>query len=286
MEDIRIINESMPVIQINFDEIKRGLGETLEKYQGIIVTEQTLSGCKATQKELAGIRIKIDTYRKEKSKELSKPIKAFEEQYKDLIQMIEEAEQPIKEGIKVFDDARRDEKRQQAKEIIDRTIELFKLNEVYACQLTVLDSYTNLTAKEGDVKEDVEQRAFSLSIQQNRDEEIRQIIRSTIDQENTRLKTKMTEEQFAKVITRVGLSTVEILDEIRKRAEQIYKAENSDHEVVEAPQNIANTTDNRKIYYVIYHAVGTLQDLKSISAFMQQHNIDYEVKDQGEYTDE
>lgn len=282
MEDIRIINESMPVIQINFDEIKRGLTETLTKYQGIVVTEQTLSGCKATQKELAGIRNKIDTYRKEKSKELSKPIKAFEEQCKDLIQMIEEAEQPIKDGIKVFDDARREEKRQQAQEIIDNAIALFNLNEVYACQLTILDSYMNLTAKLGDVKEDIEQRAFSLSIQQNRDEEIRAIIQATIDIENQRLKTKMTIDDYKTIVTRAGLSTVEILDEIHKRADQIYKAENSDQEVLESLYTNEIYDVDQNIYFAIYKVVGKHQDLTRLSAFLKQNKYSYEVLDQGE----
>ena len=107
MEDIRIINEVMPVIEVNFEEVKKALAETLTKYENIVVTEETLSGCKATQKELAGVRTKIDTYRKDKKKALSEPIIAFENQCKELIALIEKAEQPIKDGIKVFDDKKK-----------------------------------------------------------------------------------------------------------------------------------------------------------------------------------
>ena len=59
------------------------------------------------------MRIKIDTYRKDKKKELSKPIAVFEDQCKDLISLIEKAEQPIKDGIKVFDD---EKKRREAED--------------------------------------------------------------------------------------------------------------------------------------------------------------------------
>ena len=83
--EVRILNEIKPVIEINFDHLKTTLTETLEKYNGIIVTEETLSGCKATQKELAGVRNKIDRYRIDKKKELSKPITAFENQCKELV---------------------------------------------------------------------------------------------------------------------------------------------------------------------------------------------------------
>ena len=118
MEDIRIIEEQLPVIKINFDQLKEGLSETLKIYKNIVVTEETLPGCKQTQKELAGIRIKLDTYRKDKKKKLSKPIEAFENQRKELISLIEQAEAPIKDGIKVFDDQKREEKRLAAVKLI------------------------------------------------------------------------------------------------------------------------------------------------------------------------
>ena len=48
--DIKIEEETLPVIRINFDAMKDALTGTLEKYKGIVVTKETLSGCKATQK--------------------------------------------------------------------------------------------------------------------------------------------------------------------------------------------------------------------------------------------
>ena len=43
---------------------------------------------------------------------------AFEEQCKELIGLVEQVERPIKEGISVFDDEKRAEKRRQAEEYI------------------------------------------------------------------------------------------------------------------------------------------------------------------------
>ena len=70
--EVKILKEQLPVIQINFDEMKLALSETLKDYKGIVVTEETLPTCKTTQRELAGVRNKIDTYRKDKKKILSK----------------------------------------------------------------------------------------------------------------------------------------------------------------------------------------------------------------------
>ena len=80
-----------------------------------------MSSCKSTQRELAGVRNKIDTYRKDKKKIFSKPIADFENQCKELISLVEKAEQPIKDGIKVFDDLKREEKRKQALEAYRRS---------------------------------------------------------------------------------------------------------------------------------------------------------------------
>ena len=83
--EFKVEKEIVPVIQINFEELKGHLTNLLNDYKGLVVTEGNLQTCKAKQKELASTRIKIDNYRKEKKKELSKPITFFEAQCKDLI---------------------------------------------------------------------------------------------------------------------------------------------------------------------------------------------------------
>ena len=81
------------------------------------------------QKELASLRIKIDTYRKDKKKSLSAPIVFFEEQCKELIALVEKAETPIKDGIKVFDDKKKDGKRDKAVSIIAEVVSRMELGE-------------------------------------------------------------------------------------------------------------------------------------------------------------
>ena len=184
MEDIKILKESLPVIKINFDELKLALTEILESYKGIVVTEDSLSSCKSTQRELAGVRNKIDTYRKDKKKILSKPIADFENQCKELISLVEKAEQPIKDGIKVFDDLKREEKRKQALELIEEVATEQELNEKYASRLEVLDRYCNLIAKSSEVKDDLTSRAMTLKVEQDREIELIEIIKDTINTEN------------------------------------------------------------------------------------------------------
>lgn len=224
MIDFNVINEQLPVIQFNFEELKSGLSETLNKYKGAIVTEDNLSGCKATQKELAGIKSKIDRYRIDKKKELSIPIAAFESQCKELVELIEKVEQPIKDGIKVFDDETREKKRSFAAGCIIAAVADLQLNEKYSKQLTVLDNYTNLTAKEKAVCEDIQSRAEVLKQQQDVELQMLEIIKDTIDNANKKIDAKMCLADFQRLIN-AGTSTKEIMAEINDRAERIKQFE-------------------------------------------------------------
>ena len=295
MEDIRIVNEVMPVIEINFDQIKTGLTETLKIYKGIVVTEETLSGCKQTQKDLAGVRIKIDTYRRDKKKELSKPIEAFENQCKELIALIEQAEQPIKDGIKVFDDKKREEKKAAAENLTKIVIDEIGLNEKYGARLDVSEKYCNLTAKESEVKGDLEARAMVLKTEQDREAELLEIIKDSIDTENKRLEMKMKFDDFQRLIDR-GMATKDILAEVKAKADMIFKAEHPEPkpEPIVIPEPTPEPTPELKIspvveekpqvdemYYAVYRITGTAGQLRSVSSFLVNGGITYKVTGQG-----
>ena len=168
--EVKILKEQLPVIQINFEEMKNALSETLAYYEGIVVAEDNLGECKEAQKELAGVRVKIDNYRKDKKKELSKPIIEFENQCKELIELVEIVEKPIKDGIKIFDNKRREEKKLIAERIIKEISAEYELNEKYAARLTIDERYCNLSIKEIEVKNDVEAKAMALKVEQNSEE--------------------------------------------------------------------------------------------------------------------
>lgn len=285
--EVKILQESLPVIQINFDEMQSALVETLKNYEGIVVTEETLSTCKATQKELAGVRNKIDTYRKDKKKILSKPITDFENQCKELISLIEQAEEPIKQGITIFDDKKREIKRNQAIELAKEVAEEYGLNEKYAARLQILDKYSNLTAKSNEVKDDLSSQAIALKVEQDREAELIEIIKDTIESENEKINRKMQFEDFQRYIDR-GMTTKDVIAEIRLAASRIYEAENPRQEVKEVtvePLNVPTTNETKEVeqtYYANYKITGTHSQLLAVSKFLKSNGIDYEVTDQGE----
>jgi len=295
MKDLVLINKELPVINVNFEEVKEELKSNLEQYKKLVVTEESLSVCKANQKDLAGLRTKIDSYRKDIKKTMSQPITDFENKCKELISLVEEAEKPLKEGIKVYDDMRREEKKQQAIEIIKETIEKHGIIEKYASRLDVLDKYTNLTAKVSDVREDVEQRAFILLGEQQKEAELLELIQDAIDTANTKINQKLSINDFQRYIN-MGMSTKEVIQSINSQAEKIYLAENPpvveevieeapvEEVIEEAPveeeiQPVEEVVEKVKedIWKVDMAIKGTAEEFSKLKEFLVSNNINYTV---------
>lgn len=282
--DILVTEYQLPKVAINYETLKAELQRNLDNYKGLVVTQETLTDCKALQRELAGLRVKIDTYRKDKKKELEKPIKDFEAQCKELISLVDSVEQPIKEGIKAFDDQKRQEKYMQAQAIAAEVAAKEGLNEKYAAKLSVLDKYTNLTATAKAVREDLETRAFALKVEQDREAERLEIINSVIESENARLNTKIHIGLWQRDID-ADVPTSVIIEKIKAQAALLYAAENKPKEEpkeepkVEPPKP---TLAPEKTYTATLKLVGKLEELRSVSRFLKEHGICYEVLDQRE----
>lgn len=234
-----VLNKQLPVIKMNFEEVRNSLVETMNKYKGIVVTEEGLKDCKATQRELAGLRKNIDTYRKQVKKEMEVPIKDFEGQCKELISLVDEVEVPIKEGIEVFNDKVRKEKLQYAKKIISQAIGTYELETKFSSQLNVLDSYTNLTATLKSIREDIEVRAKALKDQQEQEKAQAQILKATIiatvEGANATINTKLKAEDFYKYIDR-GYNVAQVVNEVNKSAELVRNTEKAAEERLAAEQ--------------------------------------------------
>jgi len=280
--EFNVIQAEQPIIKINFEEVKEMLTSKLEEYTGIVVTEDTLSGCKYAQKELASLRVNVDNERKKIKKELSAPISKFEDQCKELIAMIEKVEGPIKEGIKVFDDARREEKRKVALKIIEEEAANAGLNETFKAKVEVKDKYMNLTATESDVRDDVIAQTIALKVQQNAEEDRLAIITSALDRENEKLKQKLSISDFYYDIN-FGRATSDILAEISRRAERIYNAENAPIEEPKAEPKVEPKEapkEPQKMYSVTFNITGTADEMRMVSTFLKANNINYTTIEQ------
>ena len=295
------VNKQLPVITTNFQEVKANLIANMEKYKGIVVTEESLKDCKATQKDLAGLRNKIDSFRKDIKKEMEKPIKEFEGQFKELIGLIEEVEKPIKLGIAEFDNKRKEVKRMAAQATILDYIEKLGLEKKYADQLTVLDKYLNLSTSAKSVVEDIEQRANMLKQQQNSDkakaEMLKATIETTLEAVNKTIKTPLEYKDFEKYIE-LGWDIAKIVREINDKADLIRKAEQpkeepkeelkeqlvqakSDEEDKTSREEVAPINKDEEFYFVNVHVEHNLEMIQKLSKFLKDNGYKYEVHTKG-----
>ena len=282
--EVVIIKEIAPVIEINFEELKVAMSETLSKYRGYVVTESNLSSCKLTQKELAGIRIQIDKYRKDKKKELSEPIVAFENQCKELISLVESAESPIKAGFQVFDDMKRADKYQAANNTICKAVEARQLSLKYASKLTVIDKYMNLTATVKDVTDDIEMRADALLNEQKNEQAMLEVIQISIDNANLGINAKLSIDDFKRSIDN-GVGAKDIISDINARAERIRLSEIPKTEIFGLPvdtvietviKTLCAEAETETSYIFEVKITATESQLRTLKQYFAVNGINYE----------
>lgn len=236
----------LPVITTNFEEVKKYIEEKRDMYRGIIVTEDTLKESGADLSELIKIRTFIDKFRKEKKKEMSAPITAFENQCKELLAIEAEAENPLAEGIRQFDEERRRKKKEQALKFITGAVTDRGLNAKYAAKLEMKDGYVLLTATAKSVREEIGKEADRLLMEQKQEESDIALIRHTVEKENESLLTNPDAEEFTAMMDRKSVQ--DILDSVSRRASDIREAQKKAEEKAKADmENARRAMEETKV---------------------------------------
>lgn len=145
-------NVQPAIITYNYEVVKKCVELKAQQYAGIIVTDDNLKQAKQDRDNLASARVAIDKFRKAKKKEMSVNIDLMEKQCKELISIIEGVEKPLQAGIDVYDNEKREKRRQQALKFIQTTADSLGLRPEYASRLVVKDFYLNLTGTQKEVK--------------------------------------------------------------------------------------------------------------------------------------
>ena len=74
---------------------------------------------------------------------MEKPIKDFEAKCKDLIEILKNVSDPIREQLNLFEENRKKQKEEEVKLLIKDVINKYELEEKYASQLTINSKYLN-----------------------------------------------------------------------------------------------------------------------------------------------
>ena len=98
-------------ISFNYDELKTQLAEKLEKYKGLLVTEDGIAEAKKDRALLRKVRDALNAEKITVKKQWMEPYTEFEQKVKVLLEMCDAPAREIDEQIKAFEERKKREKR-------------------------------------------------------------------------------------------------------------------------------------------------------------------------------
>lgn len=117
MDFIAKIPDNLPdIIENNGDEVKAWLCQVMQKYQAIVVTAESVKSAKDDKAKLTRLRNALEDRRKEVKRDYLAPYMRFEQQYKEILALIDEPIGKIDTQIKALDEQEQQEKYNRVKD--------------------------------------------------------------------------------------------------------------------------------------------------------------------------
>ena len=256
--ELKIEKYELQPIKFNFDELKGKLTESLEKYQGLVVTEDNLSDSTKTRTELNKLKTSIEDERKRIKKEWNEPYVAFENQIKELVGLVDKPIQCLDTQIKAFEDERKENKRKEIQEFFDEnnTNELIKLDMIFD------EKWLNKGEKIDKIKETILSTLGRIETSLN-----------VIKTQDTKYTTNMVDIYLKTLDLASALKEKERLEELEKNAnlERVKREQTVQRqESVEVAPKV-----EEKEYELIFKVTGTANQMLALREFLISNNIKF-----------
>lgn len=282
----------------NNEEVKMQLSSKLESMKNLVVTEENLKESQSLQKDLASLRIQIDSQRKRIKKELQKPVDEFDAACKELLAIVTEVEHPLKRQIEAFEESDRAARADRIKDKIAVKQAKWNLPEKYFLQVSVKDKWLNKTAKDKDIDAELDEMFSVLAAKAEGEKNDKEAIVKSCEVQSVGLYTAISPELFisqyelgiplSAVIAKIGEEAA------RRKAEELRRAEeaHSTDEVEEAEvsevsgpvESFQSEKENEERDYpcareavvrCILEISGTRTQLGKLKEYMVAHEIKY-----------
>lgn len=147
------LNALPSVIDYNHEELKTWLSESLEYYNSLIVTEDSIKDAKADKAKLNALKKAIDDERKKVKKSCLAPYEAFEKKVKELLALIDAPVLAIDTQVKAFEEIKKNEKKAEIEEYFNFNVghlkDLLKLEMIWD------NRWLNVTFAMKDIEESI-----------------------------------------------------------------------------------------------------------------------------------
>ncbi len=138
--DFSVDYQPTKIVINNQDKLERALKAYVNKYSGLVVSEQTLKDDKKVKKELNSLKKQLNSKRIEIHKMFDQPYTDFKASIDDMISQIDEVVNPIDEGISKFEEQ---QKQQRLEDVKAEIAEMAPNYDVKPDEIEIDDSWLN-----------------------------------------------------------------------------------------------------------------------------------------------
>lgn len=220
----------------NNAEFAKYLEEKLEKYNGLVVTEDNLKEMKSVLKEIVSIRTKLTRFGTDKKRELKIPYNTFTAELEQVLAVVSRVENPIANQIGEFEQQEMMKRKETVLKMVEDKAHSLGIREEYKNRVMPNHKWwENKTAKMSDVALSVEEMLKGVLEQQQNDDDLKrmqaekvEMIKMKIDlfNQNYALDTPIQYEEIQHCVDNVPFGELDsvIAAEFEKRLEIELKA--------------------------------------------------------------
>lgn len=271
-------------IEFNYEEIENILTENLKKYQGLTFTEKEAAECKKVIADLRKGKRLVDQYRIKTKRQLTEPIKAFEEQCKALNEKFDNVINPLLEQSKEFEEKEKQEKLEKVQNILATVIENLELDDDIGGQLVIEDRYLNKSITLKAIEEDLHEQATRLLEQAKHEETTKELIKQHVEIVNLKNDTQLLDSSYVHLIGHKEIDEIkEIIDkdaehqvEERQKEKRLAGAKKMKESFDQEQKGKREELDPEE-FMEVYEVIGTESQLDALEEFMSSQFITWKV---------
>ena len=243
----------------NNAELAKYLEEKLEKYNGLVVTEDNLKEMKSVLKEIISIRTKLTRFGADKKRELKIPYNTFTAELEQVLAVVSRVENPIANQIGEFEQQEMLKRKETVLKMVEDKAQSLGIREEYKNRVMPNPKWwENKTAKMSDVALSIEEMLKGVLEQQQNDDDLKrmqaekvEMIKMKIDlfNQNYALDTPIQYEEIQHCVDNVPFGELDsvIAAEFEKRLEIELKAKEP-QEPVEAIVEQEETLEPAQVF--------------------------------------
>src|SRR5699024_995257 len=222
----------------------------------------------------------VDQYRVKTKRQLTEPIKEFEDQCKTLNEKFDSVIDPLLEQSKVFEEKERAEKLEKVMKIKEQVITDLQLVDEIADQLVIEDRYLNKSTTLKSIEEDLYEQVARLVEQAKHEHVQKELIKQHVEITNLKLGTELLESSYVHLIGHKENDEIkQIIETDAKNVVEDNEREKRLAGAKKMKESLEKEQAQKKEeeFVEVYEVIGTESQLDKLEEFMEQQNIKWSV---------